>query len=82
LDAFEAAEIKEAFGHDEAMKMINAPISARGAAVRAHARQLEMLAAQGRDFTEQMARAALDNNWDATMVLNGPRVNGLQQMDW
>jgi len=78
LDAFEAAEIKEAFGTDEAMKMINA-LYGQEAAVRANAQALEDAAAQGADFTEQMARAA-DNNWDATMVLMAQRMNVLQQM--
>jgi hypothetical protein len=78
LDAFEAAEIKTAFGTDEAMKMINA-LYGQEAAVRANAEALEEAAAQGADFTEEMARAA-DNNRDATMVLMSQRFNVLQQM--
>jgi hypothetical protein len=78
LDAFEAAEIKEAFGTDEAMKLINA-LYGQEAAVRANAEALEDAADRGAEFTAEMARAA-DNNWDATMVLMSQKMNVLQQM--
>lgn len=78
LDAFEAAEIKEAFGTDEAMKMINA-LYGQEAAVRANSEALDEAAGRGAEFTEEMARAA-DNNWDAAMVLMSQRMNVLQQM--
>ena len=54
LDAFEAAEIKEAFGTDEAMKMINA-LYGQEEAVRANAAALADAANQGKAFTESMA---------------------------
>lgn len=66
LDAFEAAEIKDAFGTDEAMKMINA-LYGQEAAVRANASALQDAARQGASFTESMA-ANVDNydgaGWD------------------
>ncbi|WP_107497430.1 phage tail tape measure protein, partial [Thalassobius sp. I31.1] len=77
LDAFEAAEIKEAFGTDEAMKMINA-LYGQEAAVRANAQALDDAAAQGQEFTAQMAAAA-DNNWDAAMVLMSQKMDVLYQ---
>ncbi len=78
LDAFEASEIKDTFGTDEAMKMINA-LYGQEAAVRANAEALEEAADRGADFTSEMAQAA-DNNWDAVMVLMAQRANTLQQM--
>ncbi len=77
LDAFEAAEIKDAFGTDEAMKMINA-LYGQEAAVRANAEALGDAADQGAEFTEQMARAA-DSNWDAAMVLLSQKMDVLRQ---
>ncbi len=77
LDAFEAAEIKNAFGTDEAMKMINA-LYGQEEAVRANAEALNEAAAQGEAFTATMARAA-DNNWDAAMVLMGQKWDVLRQ---
>lgn len=77
LDAFEAAEIKEAFGTDEAMKMINA-LYGQEAAVRANADALGHAAEQGTEFTSAMAAAA-DNNWDATMVLMSQKMDVIQQ---
>ena len=53
-DAFEAAEIKEAFGTDEAMKMINA-LDGQEEAVRANAEALRDAAREGAAFTESMA---------------------------
>lgn len=78
LDAFEAAEIKEAFGTDEAMKMINA-LYGQEAAVRANAEALSDAAGRGAEFTAEMARAA-DSNWDASMVLMSQKIDVLQQM--
>ena len=66
LDAFEAAEIKEAFGTDEAMKMINA-LYGQEAAVRANANALADAARQGAAFTEGMAANVDDYDgagWD------------------
>lgn len=77
LDAFEAAEIKEAFGTDEAMKMINA-LYGQEAAVRANADALDDAAQQGSEFTSVMAAAA-DNNWDATMVLMSQKMDVITQ---
>lgn len=77
LDAFEAAEIKEAFGTDEAMKMINA-LYGQEAAVRANAEALDHAAKQGAEFTSAMAAAA-DNNWDAAMVLMSQKMDVLRQ---
>lgn len=77
LDAFEAAEIKEAFGTDEAMKMINA-LYGQEAAVRANADALDDAAQQGSEFTSVMAAAA-DNNWDATMVLMSQKMDVISQ---
>lgn len=77
LDAFEAAEIKEAFGTDEAMKMINA-LYGQEAAVRANADALGDAAQQGSEFTSAMAAAA-DNNWDATMVLMSQKMDVITQ---
>jgi len=77
LDAFEAAEIKEAFGTDEAMKMINA-LYGQEEAVRANAEALVEAADQGAAFTAQMARAA-DSNWDAAMVLMSQKMDVLRQ---
>lgn len=77
LDAFEAAEIKEAFGTDEAMKMINA-LYGQEAAVRANADALGVVAAKGAEFTQTMAAAA-DRNWDATMVLMAQRFDVIRQ---
>ncbi|SDG19510.1 phage tail tape measure protein [Sulfitobacter delicatus] len=77
LDAFEAAEIKEAFGTDEAMKMINA-LYGQEAAVRANADALGDAAQQGSEFTSAMAAAA-DNNWDATMVLMSQKMDVISQ---
>ncbi len=59
LDALEAAEIKEAFGTDEAMKMINA-LYGQEEAVRANAKALRGAAREGAAFTESMA-ANVDN---------------------
>ncbi|WP_224825758.1 phage tail tape measure protein [Cognatishimia sp. MH4019] len=77
LDAFEAAEIKEAFGTDEAMKMINA-LYGQEAAVRANADALDDAAQKGSEFTSVMAAAA-DNNWDATMVLMSQKMDVITQ---
>ena len=54
LDAFEAAEIKDAFGTDEAMKMINA-LYGQEEAVRANAAALDDAAGKGAKFTKSMA---------------------------
>jgi|GEM_PF-2883677 len=54
LDAFEAAEIKKAFGTDEAMKLIDA-LYGQADAVRANADALEEAAQQGAEFTANMA---------------------------
>lgn len=77
LDAFEAAEIKEAFGTDEAMKMINA-LYGQEAAVRANADALDDAAQRGTEFTSAMAAAA-DSNWDATMVLMSQKMDVITQ---
>jgi len=61
LDAFEAAEIKDAFGTDEAMKMINA-LYGQEEAVRANAAALQDAARQGKEFTETMAEQV--DNYD------------------
>lgn len=66
LDAFEAAEIKDAFGTDEAMKMINA-LYGQEAAVKANAETLRDAAKQGAAFTENMAANVDDYDgagWD------------------
>lgn len=66
LDAFEAAEIKKAFGTDEAMKMINA-LYGQEEAVRANEKALADAADQGAEFTQNMAEN-VDNydgaSWD------------------
>lgn len=77
LDAFEAAEIKKAFGTDEAMKMINA-LYGQEAAVRANAAALNDAAEQGAEFTEKMAKAA-DSNWDSAMLLMAQKMDVLRQ---
>lgn len=77
LDAFEAAEIKKAFGTDEAMKLINA-LYGQEAAIRANAEALEGAADKGNEFTSAMAKAA-DNNWDSAMVLMSQRMDVLKQ---
>ncbi len=77
LDAFEAAEIKEAFGTDEAMKMINA-LYGQADAVRANVEALNDAAQKGAEFTEAMAGAA-DNNWDSTMILISQQLDVVRQ---
>lgn len=79
LDAFEAAEIKEAFGTDEAMKMINA-LYGQEAAVRANAEALEGAASQGADFTEEMARAADIGNRLSGMDMLTQKMDVVRQM--
>lgn len=54
LEAAEAAEIKDAFGTDEAMRMINA-LYGKEEAVRANVAALEDAAGAGAKFTEAMA---------------------------
>ena len=76
LDAFEAAEIKDAFGTDEAMKMINA-LYGQADAVGANADALERAAEKGAEYTEEMARAA-DNNWDSMVILMGQKMDDLK----
>ncbi|MEM7295903.1 MAG: phage tail tape measure protein [Pseudomonadota bacterium] len=76
LDAFEAAEIKDAFGTEEAIKLINA-LYGQEAAVRANVAALDEAAEKGSEFTDAMARAA-DSNWDAAMVLMGQRMDVLK----
>ncbi len=70
LDAFEADQIKKAFGTDEAMKMINA-LYGQEAAVRANAEALQDAANQGAAFTEGMALIA-----DDTLAGQMGRLNG------
>ena len=79
LDAFEAAEIKAAFGTDEAMKMINA-LYGQEAAVRANAEALEEAASQGADFTEEMARAADIGNRLSGMDMLTQKMDVVRQM--
>jgi TP901 family phage tail tape measure protein len=66
LDAIEGAEIKEAFGSDEAVKIIQ-NLYGQEAAVRANAEALREAGAQGEKFTKTMADAA-DNNFDSRMI--------------
>lgn len=79
LDAFEAAEIKAAFGTDEAMKMINA-LYGQEAAVSANAEALEEAAAQGAEFTEEMARAADIGNRLSGMDMLTQKMDVVRQM--
>ena len=77
LDAIEAAEIKKAFGTDEAMKMINA-LYGQEAAIRANAEALEEAGKQGAAFTGEMAKAA-DANWDSAMLLLSQKMDVFRQ---
>lgn len=77
LDAIEAAEIKKAFGTDEAMKMINA-LYGQEAAIRANADALGEAGRQGAAFTTEMAKAA-DANWDSAMILLSQKVDVFRQ---
>ena len=77
LDAIEAAEIKKAFGTDEAMKMINA-LYGQEAAIRANAEALGEAGRQGAAFTTEMAKAA-DANWDSAMVLLSQKMDVFRQ---
>ncbi len=77
LDAIEAAEIKKAFGTDEAMKMINA-LYGQEAAIRANAEALGDAGRQGAAFTAEMAKAA-DANWDSAMVLMSQKMDVFRQ---
>ena len=79
LDAFEAAEIKDAFGTDEAMKMINA-LYGQEAAVRANAEALEEAAGQGAAYTEEMARAADIGNRLSGMDMLTQKMDVVRQM--
>jgi TP901 family phage tail tape measure protein len=77
LDAFEAAEIKEAFGTDEAMKMINA-LYGQEDAVRANAEALEEAAEKGAEFTESMA-ASVDDYDGAAWELLAQKMDVIKQ---
>lgn len=77
LDAVESAEIKKAFGTEEAVKLI-ATLYGQEEALAANSDALRGAADAGADFTEEMAKAA-DNNFDATMVLMGQKVDVLKQ---
>jgi TP901 family phage tail tape measure protein len=78
LDAFEAAEIKDAFGTEEAQKLINA-LYGQEEAIRANVSALDEAASEGEAFTRNMA-ALVDNNWDSTAKLMGQRIDVIKQM--
>lgn len=67
LDAIEAAEIKEAFGSTEAVKLIQA-LWGQHDALEANAAALRSASQQGLSFAEQMARIA-DRNFDSRLAL-------------
>ena len=77
LDAFEAAEIGKAFGTEEAMKLINA-LYGQEEAVRANAAALDDAAAQGAEFTENMA-ANVDDYDGASWELLGQQMDVIKQ---
>lgn len=77
LTGAEAEEIKQAFGTDEAMKLINA-LWDQEHAIRANEEALSSAASQGAEFTESMADAADDTFAGQMGRLNG-QLRNLQQ---
>jgi TP901 family phage tail tape measure protein len=69
LDAVEAAEIKDAFGTEEAVKLIQS-LYGQEEAVRANASTLTEAAEKGREYTDAMAELA-DSNFDAQVTILG-----------
>ena len=78
LEAQEAFEIQQAFGSDEAMRMINA-LYGQEAAVRANGDALADAAAQGGEYTEAMAEAGQAGNRLSGMDLMAQRITVLWQ---
>lgn len=80
LEAAEAYEIQQAFGTDEAMRLINA-LYGQEDAVRANADALADAGAQGAEYTEQVARATQQSgNWHAISSLVSQKLDVLWQV--
>lgn len=77
LDAIEGNEIKEAFGSDEAVKIIQ-NLYGQEAALRANATALEAAGNEGEKFTKKMADAA-DNNFASRMELMNQKFDAIKQ---
>lgn len=77
LDAFESAEIKNAFGRGEAKKVIDG-LWGQEAAFRANAAALKDAGAEGLGFTTSMAKL-LDNNLDSRLIILGQTVGKLRE---